>query len=100
MALHDTLGVLLAQNGNRFATGVLAPSAADEDVATGLATVIRGGAELIEAPALTHLQSIATPSTAAGSLRIRSYKPTGAGNTTPTAATGTLKAVMWWAVGT
>jgi len=99
LALFQSLGVSAAQNGKRFASGTLVPSGADVSIASGLATVEHCGVSIANVPGLGHFISIATPGTAAGTVRIRSYKPTGAGDVTPIAITSAV-AVSWWAVGT
>ena len=99
---------LLAQGvaaGYKIARGTLTPATASDTVATGLTTVVAAVASLRGAPSLTHMFNAAdignqagTP--AAGSILIKSYKPTGAADVTPIAATTPWVAVDWIAIGT
>ncbi|MHB8916538.1 MAG: hypothetical protein ACYC4H_00810 [Desulfocucumaceae bacterium] len=99
---------LLAQGvaaGYKIARGTLTPATASDTVVTGLATVVAAVASLKGAPSLTHMfvaadigdQAVAP---AAGSILIKTYKPTGAADVTPIAATTPWSAVDWIAIGT
>jgi len=89
----------------KVARGSLTPAAASETVAAGLSTVVAAVASLKGAPSLTHMFVVAdigdqAGAPAAGSIYIKSYKPTGAADVTPVAATTPWSAVDWIAVGT
>ena len=91
--------------GYKIARGTVTPTTASHTVVTGLATVVAVVASLKGAPTLTHMFNAAdigdqagTP--AAGSVLIKSYKPTGAADVTPLAATTPWSAVDWVAIGT
>lgn len=91
--------------GYELARGTLTPDAASKTVATGLATVVAAVASLKGAPTINHTMVAAdigdqAGSPPAGSILIKSYKPTAANDTTPTAATANWVAVDWIAVGT
>jgi hypothetical protein len=91
--------------GYKVARGTLNPTQASETVVTGLATVVAAVAGFKGAPTLTHMfveadigdQSV---SPAAGSIFIRSKKPTGSGDVSPIAATTPWSTVHWIAIGT
>lgn len=99
---------LLAQGvaaGYKIARGTLTPVSASDTVVTGLATVVAAVASLKGAPSLTHMFVAAdignqAGAPAAGSILIKSYKPTGAADVTPIAATTPWSAVDWIAIGT
>jgi len=99
---------LLAQGvaaGYKIARGTLTPATASDTVATGLTTVVAAVASLRGAPSLTHMFNAADIGNqagipAAGSILIKSYKPTGAADVTPIAATTPWVAVDWIAIGT
>ena len=91
--------------GYKIARGVAAVGAASVDVVTGLATVVAVITGMVGDPSLTHMFSSATvgdQATApiAGSIRIKSWKPTGAADVTPVAATSPFGNVGWIAIGT
>lgn len=98
---------LLAQGvaaGYKIARGTLTPVSASDTVVTGLSTVVAAVASLKGAPTLTHNIVVAdigdqagTP--VAGSILIKSYKPTGAADCTPVAATTPWSAVDLVAIG-
>jgi hypothetical protein len=97
--------VQLASGVSRIASGTITPTTGTETVVTGLATVLRAVAGFQSAPTLTHMfveadvgDQAGTP--AAGSILIRSKKPTAAANVTPIAATTPWSAIDWVAVGT
>ncbi|MNF87108.1 hypothetical protein D3C84_695660 [compost metagenome] len=91
--------------GYKIARGTVTPTSASHTVATGLTTVVAAVASLRGAPTLTHLwvgadvgNQSGTP--AAGSILIKSWKPTASGDVTPVAATTPWGAVDWIAIGT
>lgn len=91
--------------GYKIARGTLTPVSASDTVVTGLATVVAAVASLKGAPTLTHMFVAAdigdqAGAPAAGSILIKSYKPTGAADVTPLAATTPWSAVDWIAIGT
>lgn len=90
--------------GYKIARGTLTPTNATETVVTGLATVVAAVAGFKGAPTLTHMFVEAdigdqAGSPAAGSILVRSKKPTGAADVTPLPATTPWSAVDWVAVG-
>lgn len=91
--------------GYKIARGTVTPTSASHTVVTGLATVVAAVTSLKGAPTLTHLITAAdigdqAGAPAAGSILIKSYKPTGAADVTPIAATTPWGAVDWIAIGT
>jgi len=91
--------------GYKIARGTVTPTSASHTVATGLATVVAAVASLKGAPSLTHMITAAdigdqAGAPVAGSILINSYKPTGAADVTPVAATTPWGAVDWIAIGT
>lgn len=97
-----TLGVV---GGYRIAHGVATIGAASGDFATGLATVTNVIVSMVGDPSMTHMFSTGTVGNqtgapAAGSIRIKSWKPTAVGDVTPIAATGPFGNVAWIAIGT
>lgn len=91
--------------GYKIARGTVTPTSASHTVVTGLATVVSAVASLKGAPTLTHMFTAAdigdqAGSPAAGSILIKSYKPTATGDVTPIASTTPWAAVDWIAVGT
>jgi len=99
MSLYQSLAVIAEQNGIRFACGTFIPDTEDEDVVTGLSTVLYGGVSLRGTPTLLHTQSSAVPSSTEGNLQILSFAPAADDDATPGVST-TEVAVNWWAVGT
>lgn len=99
---------LLAQGvaaGYKIQRGTITPTTASDTVVTGLATVVAAVASLKGAPTLTHNIVAAdignqAGAPAAGSILIKSYKPTAAADCTPIAATTPWSAVDWIAIGT
>jgi hypothetical protein len=91
--------------GYKIARGTVTPTSGSHTVVTGLTTVVAVVASLRGAPTITHTivagdvgnQSGAP---AAGSVLIKSYKPTSTTDTTPIAATTPWSAVDWIAIGT
>lgn len=91
--------------GYKLARGTVTPTSGSHTVATGLATVVAAVACLKGAPTLTHMFVAAdigdqAGAPAAGSILIKSYKPTTSGDVTPIAATTPWSAVDWIAIGT
>ena len=91
--------------GYKVARGTVTPTSASHTVVTGLTTVVAAVASLKGAPTLTHMFTAAdigdqagTP--AAGSILVKSYKPTGVADVTPIAATTPWSAVDWICIGT
>ena len=90
--------------GYKLARGVTAIGAASEDIVTGLTTVVGAVVSLVGDPSMTHMYSSVTVgdqagAPAAGSIRVKSWKPTASGDVTPTAATSTFANVAWIAIG-
>ena len=92
-------------SGYKVARGTVTPASASHTVVTGLTTVVAAVASLKGAPTLTHMFTAAdigdqagTP--AAGSILVKSYKPTGVADCTPVAATTPWSAVDWICIGT
>ena len=91
--------------GYKIARGTITPTAGTETIETGLTTVVAAVASLKGAPTLTHMFVVAdigdqAGAPVAGSIYIKSYKPTAAADVTPLAATTPWSAVDWIAVGT
>lgn len=77
----------------------------DDTVVTGLTTVVSAVASLESDPvagatSVTCVIGNQSGAPAAGSIQIKSWKPTAAGDTAPTAATTFTKKVNWIAIGT
>ena len=94
-----------AEAGYKIARGTATIGAASEDVATGLTTVVGAVVSLVGDPSMTHMFSTCTVGNQtnapiAGSIRIKSWKPTAANDATPIAATSTFANVAWIAIGT
>lgn len=92
-------------SGMKIAHGVKAIGAASEDVVTGLTTVTNVIVSMVGDPSMTHMYSTGTIGNqtgqpAAGSIRIKSFKPTAANDATPIAASGVFANVAWIAIGT
>ena len=91
--------------GMKIAHGVAAVGAASVDVPTGLTTVTNVIVSMVGDPSLTHMYSTGTIGNqtgqpAAGSIRIKSFKPTSNIDGTPIDATSTFANVAWIAIGT
>ena len=91
--------------GYKTARGTLAPVSGSDTVVTGLATVVAAVASLKGAPTLTCMFVAAdignqTGAPAAGSIYIKTYKPTAVNDVTPIAATTPWSAIDWIAIGT
>lgn len=89
----------------KIARGVFTPTAGQDTVATGLATVVAVVVSLVVNPTLTHMWSGAdvgnqSGAPVAGSILINSAKPTGTGDVTPIAATTPWVETNWIAIGT
>ena len=88
----------------KIARGVTAIGAASEDIVTGLTTVVAAVVSLVGDPSMTHMYSSVTigdqsGAPAAGSIRVKSWKPTAAGDVSPIAATSAFANVAWIAIG-
>jgi predicted RecA/RadA family phage recombinase len=100
-----TAQVLLgAEGGLRTVGGQHTTVDADDTVVTGLALVVAAVASLDSDPVIGATDVVATigdqaGAPAAGSIQIKSFKPTAVDNATPTAATTFSKKVNWIAVG-
>ena len=91
--------------GYKLARGTATIDAASKDIATGLTTVVAVVVSMVGDPSLTHMYSSGTVgdqagAPAAGSIRIKSWKPTGTGDVSPIAATSPFGNVAWIAIGT
>lgn len=90
--------------GLKMAAGQITTASASDTVVTGLSRVIAAVANLEDAPVIgcDRAQAVigdqaVTP--AAGSILVKTYKPTATGDATPVAATTTGKKVNWTAIG-
>jgi hypothetical protein len=91
--------------GYKIARGQATTASASDTVVTGLATVVAAVGVLEDAPVIgcTDAQAVIgdqAGAPAAGSILIKTWKPTATNDATPTAATTTGKKVNWIAVGT
>lgn len=91
--------------GYKIARGVASIDAASKDIVTGLTTVVAAVVSMVGDPSMTHFMSSVTVGNqtnapVAGSIRIKSWKPTAANDVTPIAATSTFASVSWIAIGT
>lgn len=91
--------------GYKVARGQTTTVAASDTIVTGLATVVSAVANLEDAPVIgcDRAQAVigdqaGTP--AAGSILVKTFKPTATGDATPIAATTFTKKVNWIAIGT
>jgi hypothetical protein len=92
-------------SGYMLARGVHSTATASDTVVTGLTTVVACGATLQSDPVQDPCMVSATignqsGAPAAGSIYIKTWKHTSAGDCTPAAASTFTKSVNWWAVGT
>jgi hypothetical protein len=94
-----------AAAGYKTARGQATTASASDTIVTGLATVVSAVASLEDAPVIGCDRAQAaigdqagTP--AAGSILIKTFKPTATGDATPVAATTFTKKVNWIAIGT
>lgn len=99
------LTVAATAAGFKIARGQGTNVAASDTVVTGLATVVSAVANMEDAPVIgcdrifaNIGDQVAAP--VAGSILIKSYKPTAAGDATPIAATTFVKKYNWIAIGT
>jgi len=91
--------------GYKIARGTITPVSESDTVVTGLATVVAAVASLKGAPTLTCMFVAAdignqAGAPAAGSIYIKTYKPTGAADVTPISSTTPWSAIDWIAIGT
>jgi len=91
--------------GYKVARGTITPTTASDTVVTGLTTVVAAVASFKGAPTLTCMFVAAdvgnqAGAPAAGSIYIKTYKPTATGDVTPIAATTPWSAIDWIAIGT
>jgi len=91
--------------GYKVARGTVTPVSASDTVVTGLSTVVAAVASLKGAPTLTCMFVAAdignqAGAPAAGSIYIKTYKPTAAADVTPIASTTPWSAVDWISIGT
>jgi hypothetical protein len=98
-------GVGAVAAGYKLARGQATTVTASDTVVTGLVTVVSAVASLEDAPVIGADRAQAaigdqagTP--AAGSILIKTFKPTGTGDATPIPATTFTKKVNWIAIGT
>lgn len=99
------LGVTGVAAGYKIARGQHTTLDADDTVVTGLTTVVAAVANLESDPVLTCDRAQAVigdqaGAPAAGSIQIKTFMPTGAGDATPVPATTFTKLVNWIAIGT
>ena len=99
MSLFQSLAVVAPLNGLKFICGEVSLTSEDQEVLTGLNTVLYAGICMNQPPALTHDRSIVNPSSTAGYVTIESFRPTDATDVTPIVST-VEKDVVWFAVGT
>ena len=90
--------------GYKIARGTVTPDAASVTVVTELTTVVAAVVSFKDAPSLTHMFVVADigdqdGAPAAGSILIKSYKPTAQDNVTPTDASTPWSAIDWIAIG-
>ena len=92
--------------GYKIARGTVTPTSESHTVATGLTTVVSAVASLKGAPTVTCTLVAAdignqSGAPAAGSILVKTYKPTSAVNDfTPTASSTPWSAIDWIAIGT
>lgn len=91
--------------GYKIARGQHTTVDEDDTVVTGLATVVSAVANLESAPVIgcDRAQAVIgnqSGAPAAGSIQIKTFKPTATGDATPIAATTFSKLVNWVAIGT
>jgi len=91
--------------GYKLAYGTATIGTATDTIVTGLATVVSAVVSLVGDPSITHMSSTCTVGNqtgqpAAGSIVIKSWKPTATGNVTPIAADTVFANVNWIAIGT
>jgi hypothetical protein len=91
--------------GYKIARGQHTTASATDTIVTGLATVVSAVANLEDAPVIGCDRAQANigdqaGAPAAGSILIKTFKPTAPGDSTPIAATTFGKKVNWTAIGT
>lgn len=91
--------------GYKLARGTHSPASGSDTVVTGLSTVVAAVASLKGAPTLTCMFVVADTgdqdgAPAAGSILLKTYKPTTSGDVTPIAATTPWPDIDWIAIGT
>jgi predicted RecA/RadA family phage recombinase len=91
--------------GYKIARGQATTASASDTIVTGLATVVAAVANLEDAPVIgcDRAQGVIgdqAGAPAAGSILVKTFKPTASGDATPIAATTFGKKVNWIAVGT
>ncbi|MFN3656824.1 MAG: capsid cement protein [Pseudolabrys sp.] len=93
--------------GYKIARGVHQQAAASDTVVTGLANVVACGVTFRDGPTVKQLFASASigdqaGAPAAGSILLKTFKPTAVDNVTPTAATDFTDnlSLNWWAIGT
>jgi len=92
-------------SGYKIARGVATIGSASDTIVTGLATVVDAVVSLVGDPSMTHMSSTCTVGNqtgqpVAGSIVIKSWKPTAVGDVTPIAASDVFANVAWIAIGT
>jgi hypothetical protein len=91
-------------NRLKIASGQVKTGTALDTIATGLNHVLSAGASLEDSPVIGCDRATAVVGDQAGaplegSINIKTWKPTAAGDATPIAATTFSKLVNWWALG-
>lgn len=94
----------MGSGGNVFIAGQAVTATASDTIATGLGVLTSCGASLDDAPVLTCDRATASKgdqagAPVAGSILLKTWKPTAAGDATPIAATTFGKKANWWAFG-
>jgi len=92
-------------SGYKIARGVATIGSASDTIVTGLATVVDAVVSLVGDPSMTHMYSTCTVGNqtgqpTAGSIIIKSWKPTAVNDVTPIAAADVFANVAWIAIGT
>ena len=96
----DKLGGVLTKNpGQCIASGQHTTIDADDTVATGLANVLAAVAVFDGAP-VAGATIVQCEVSTGGNIKIKTFKPTAAGDTAPVAATTFSIKVNWIAIGT
>ena len=91
-------------SGYKIARGVATIGSASDTIVTGLATVVDAVVSLVGDPSMTHMYSTCTVGNqtgqpTAGSIIIKSWKPTAVNDVTPIAAADVFANVAWIAIG-
>lgn len=94
----------MSGGGNIFIAGQAATVTASDTIATGLGVLTAAGASLEDAPVIGCDRATAAigdqaGAPVAGSILLKTWKPTAAGDATPIAATTFGKKANWWAYG-